>query len=149
MWCLLGVLNKYDIYHNIKLLYIKNCNCKIAVFLLQFVCRCCGASSDPHPFTEFVHYVSTTALWWVLHLLSQLENWKQKVWYVKSIKKKRKKCVQLMQFLFLSTANRLTVCWGRTGQTCLENCCRQQTTQVISEVVRYVIYGCLKFDVIS
>ncbi|CAG03729.1 unnamed protein product, partial [Tetraodon nigroviridis] len=26
------------------------------------VCRCCGASSDPHPFTEFVHYVSTTAL---------------------------------------------------------------------------------------
>ncbi|KAM3623102.1 uncharacterized protein V6R79_007025 [Siganus canaliculatus] len=28
----------------------------------QFVCRCCGASSDPHPFTEFVHYVSTTAL---------------------------------------------------------------------------------------
>ncbi|XP_056136575.1 inactive ubiquitin carboxyl-terminal hydrolase 53 [Lampris incognitus] len=28
----------------------------------QFVCRGCGASSDPHPFTELVHYVSTTAL---------------------------------------------------------------------------------------
>ncbi|CAL8332799.1 unnamed protein product [Lota lota] len=28
----------------------------------QFVCRSCGASSDPHPFTELVHYVSTTAL---------------------------------------------------------------------------------------
>ncbi|RXM35191.1 Inactive ubiquitin carboxyl-terminal hydrolase 53 [Acipenser ruthenus] len=26
------------------------------------VCRSCGASSDPLPFTEFVHYVSTTAL---------------------------------------------------------------------------------------
>lgn len=39
-----------------------------AAFVLQFVCRCCGASSDPHPFTEFVHYVSTTALWWVLNI---------------------------------------------------------------------------------
>nr|XP_023853807.2 inactive ubiquitin carboxyl-terminal hydrolase 53-like [Salvelinus alpinus] len=28
----------------------------------QFVCRSCGASSDPLPFTELVHYVSTTAL---------------------------------------------------------------------------------------
>ncbi|KAA0722311.1 Inactive ubiquitin carboxyl-terminal hydrolase 53 [Triplophysa tibetana] len=28
----------------------------------QFVCRSCGASSDPHPFTELVHYVSSTAL---------------------------------------------------------------------------------------
>ncbi|XP_058858759.1 inactive ubiquitin carboxyl-terminal hydrolase 53-like isoform X2 [Acipenser ruthenus] len=28
----------------------------------QSVCRSCGASSDPLPFTEFVHYVSTTAL---------------------------------------------------------------------------------------
>ncbi|XP_072318350.1 inactive ubiquitin carboxyl-terminal hydrolase 53 isoform X2 [Eucyclogobius newberryi] len=36
---------------------------KFAMMLYeQFVCRCCGASSDPHPFTEFVHYVSTTAL---------------------------------------------------------------------------------------
>ncbi|XP_069571452.1 inactive ubiquitin carboxyl-terminal hydrolase 53 [Brachyistius frenatus] len=35
---------------------------KFAMMLYeQFVCRCC-ASSDPHPFTEFVHYVSTTAL---------------------------------------------------------------------------------------
>lgn len=31
---------------------------------LQSVCRSCGASSDPLPFTELVHYVSTTALWW-------------------------------------------------------------------------------------
>lgn len=38
-------------------------------YFFQFVCRCCGASSDPHPFTEFVHYVSTTALWWVVNLL--------------------------------------------------------------------------------
>lgn len=30
---------------------------------LQCVCRSCGASSDPLPFTELVHYVSTTALW--------------------------------------------------------------------------------------
>nr|XP_019950974.1 PREDICTED: inactive ubiquitin carboxyl-terminal hydrolase 53-like [Paralichthys olivaceus] len=29
---------------------------------LQSVCRSCGASSDPLPFTELVHYVSTTAL---------------------------------------------------------------------------------------
>ncbi|KAM7377392.1 hypothetical protein PAMA_013939 [Pampus argenteus] len=28
----------------------------------QSVCRSCGASSDPLPFTELVHYVSTTAL---------------------------------------------------------------------------------------
>ncbi|XP_030605426.1 inactive ubiquitin carboxyl-terminal hydrolase 53 [Archocentrus centrarchus] len=36
---------------------------KFAMMLYeQFVCRCCGASSDPHPFTELVHYVSTTAL---------------------------------------------------------------------------------------
>ncbi|KAG7314288.1 hypothetical protein KOW79_022784 [Hemibagrus wyckioides] len=28
----------------------------------QFVCRSCGASLDPLPFTELVHYVSTTAL---------------------------------------------------------------------------------------
>lgn len=28
----------------------------------QCVCRSCGASSDPLPFTEFVHYISTTAL---------------------------------------------------------------------------------------
>ncbi|XP_043093101.1 inactive ubiquitin carboxyl-terminal hydrolase 53-like [Puntigrus tetrazona] len=28
----------------------------------QFVCRSCGASSDPLPFTELVHYVSSTAL---------------------------------------------------------------------------------------
>ncbi|XP_075999865.1 ubiquitin carboxyl-terminal hydrolase 53 isoform X2 [Genypterus blacodes] len=28
----------------------------------QCVCRSCGASSDPLPFTELVHYVSTTAL---------------------------------------------------------------------------------------
>uniref|UniRef100_A0A8D3A6N6 Ubiquitin specific peptidase 53 n=1 Tax=Scophthalmus maximus TaxID=52904 RepID=A0A8D3A6N6_SCOMX len=36
---------------------------KFAMMLYeQFVCRCCGASSDPHPFTEFVHYVSTTSL---------------------------------------------------------------------------------------
>ncbi|XP_033939967.1 inactive ubiquitin carboxyl-terminal hydrolase 53 isoform X1 [Pseudochaenichthys georgianus] len=36
---------------------------KFAMMLYeQFVCRCCGASSDPHPFSEFVHYVSTTAL---------------------------------------------------------------------------------------
>ncbi|XP_072526184.1 inactive ubiquitin carboxyl-terminal hydrolase 53 [Salminus brasiliensis] len=28
----------------------------------QFVCRSCGSSSDPLPFTELVHYVSTTAL---------------------------------------------------------------------------------------
>ncbi|XP_031727280.1 inactive ubiquitin carboxyl-terminal hydrolase 53 isoform X3 [Anarrhichthys ocellatus] len=36
---------------------------KFAMMLYeQFVCRSCGASSDPHPFTEFVHYVSTTAL---------------------------------------------------------------------------------------
>ncbi|XP_029941963.1 inactive ubiquitin carboxyl-terminal hydrolase 53 isoform X2 [Salarias fasciatus] len=28
----------------------------------QYVCRSCGASSDPLPFTELVHYVSTTAL---------------------------------------------------------------------------------------
>ncbi|KAL2079426.1 hypothetical protein ACEWY4_025170 [Coilia grayii] len=28
----------------------------------QAVCRSCGASSDPLPFTELVHYVSTTAL---------------------------------------------------------------------------------------
>uniref|UniRef100_A0A8C6LAT5 Ubiquitin specific peptidase 53b n=1 Tax=Nothobranchius furzeri TaxID=105023 RepID=A0A8C6LAT5_NOTFU len=36
---------------------------KFAMMLYeQFVCRCCGASSDPHPFTEFVHYVSTTTL---------------------------------------------------------------------------------------
>ncbi|XP_028445149.1 inactive ubiquitin carboxyl-terminal hydrolase 53 [Perca flavescens] len=36
---------------------------KFAMMLYeQFVCRCCGASSDPHPFTEFVHYVSTTNL---------------------------------------------------------------------------------------
>ncbi|XP_029368259.1 inactive ubiquitin carboxyl-terminal hydrolase 53 isoform X2 [Echeneis naucrates] len=36
---------------------------KFAMMLYeQFVCCCCGASSDPHPFTEFVHYVSTTAL---------------------------------------------------------------------------------------
>ncbi|XP_068177855.1 inactive ubiquitin carboxyl-terminal hydrolase 53 [Antennarius striatus] len=36
---------------------------KFAMMLYeQFVCHCCGASSDPHPFTEFVHYVSTTAL---------------------------------------------------------------------------------------
>lgn len=31
---------------------------------LQSVCRSCGASSDPLPFTELVHYISTTALWW-------------------------------------------------------------------------------------
>ncbi|XP_058496917.1 inactive ubiquitin carboxyl-terminal hydrolase 53 isoform X1 [Solea solea] len=36
---------------------------KFAMMLYeQFVCRCCGASSDPHPFTELVHYVSTTSL---------------------------------------------------------------------------------------
>ncbi|KAJ7406749.1 hypothetical protein WISP_131807 [Willisornis vidua] len=29
----------------------------------QCVCRSCGASSDPLPFTEFVRYISTTALW--------------------------------------------------------------------------------------
>uniref|UniRef100_A0A8C7ZJK4 Ubiquitin specific peptidase 53 n=1 Tax=Oryzias sinensis TaxID=183150 RepID=A0A8C7ZJK4_9TELE len=28
----------------------------------QSVCRSCGASSDPLPFTELVHYISTTAL---------------------------------------------------------------------------------------
>lgn len=28
----------------------------------QCVCRSCGASSDPLPFTEFVRYISTTAL---------------------------------------------------------------------------------------
>ncbi|XP_063043027.1 inactive ubiquitin carboxyl-terminal hydrolase 53-like, partial [Engraulis encrasicolus] len=28
----------------------------------QAVCRSCGASSDPLPFTELVHYISTTAL---------------------------------------------------------------------------------------
>ncbi|KAF7686996.1 hypothetical protein HF521_015389 [Silurus meridionalis] len=28
----------------------------------QFVCRSCGASLDPLPFTQLVHYVSTTAL---------------------------------------------------------------------------------------
>ncbi|XP_034044023.1 inactive ubiquitin carboxyl-terminal hydrolase 53 isoform X2 [Thalassophryne amazonica] len=36
---------------------------KFAMMLYeQFVCRCCGATSDPHPFTELVHYVSTTTL---------------------------------------------------------------------------------------
>uniref|UniRef100_A0A8C8MC83 USP domain-containing protein n=2 Tax=Oncorhynchus tshawytscha TaxID=74940 RepID=A0A8C8MC83_ONCTS len=36
---------------------------KFAMILYeQFVCRSCGASSDPLPFTELVHYVSTTAL---------------------------------------------------------------------------------------
>ncbi|ETE70259.1 Inactive ubiquitin carboxyl-terminal hydrolase 53, partial [Ophiophagus hannah] len=29
----------------------------------QCVCCTCGASSDPLPFTEFVRYISTTALW--------------------------------------------------------------------------------------
>ncbi|XP_061101103.1 inactive ubiquitin carboxyl-terminal hydrolase 53 isoform X2 [Conger conger] len=36
---------------------------KFAVALYeQCVCRSCGASSDPLPFTQLVHYVSTTAL---------------------------------------------------------------------------------------
>ncbi|KAL0970313.1 hypothetical protein UPYG_G00240310 [Umbra pygmaea] len=34
----------------------------------QSVCRSCGASSDPLPFTELVHYVSTTALCEQFHL---------------------------------------------------------------------------------
>lgn len=49
------------------------------------------------------------------------------------------------QSLFLCTANRLIAYWGRMsdqGQTCSENCCRQQTTQVTSEAARYVIYYC-------
>uniref|UniRef100_A0A3P9A8V7 USP domain-containing protein n=1 Tax=Esox lucius TaxID=8010 RepID=A0A3P9A8V7_ESOLU len=33
----------------------------------QSVCRSCGASSDPLPFTELVHYVSTTALCQQVH----------------------------------------------------------------------------------
>nr|XP_055068666.1 inactive ubiquitin carboxyl-terminal hydrolase 53-like isoform X2 [Misgurnus anguillicaudatus] len=33
----------------------------------QSVCRSCGASSDPLPFTELVHYVSTTALCHQIH----------------------------------------------------------------------------------
>ncbi|XP_028832402.1 inactive ubiquitin carboxyl-terminal hydrolase 53 isoform X1 [Denticeps clupeoides] len=38
----------------------------------QFVCRSCGASSDPLPFTEVVHYVSTTALCQqVVHILEK------------------------------------------------------------------------------
>ncbi|XP_075891541.1 ubiquitin carboxyl-terminal hydrolase 53 [Nelusetta ayraudi] len=33
----------------------------------QSVCRSCGASSDPLPFTELVHYISTTALCQQMH----------------------------------------------------------------------------------
>uniref|UniRef100_A0A8C5I786 Inactive ubiquitin carboxyl-terminal hydrolase 53-like n=1 Tax=Gouania willdenowi TaxID=441366 RepID=A0A8C5I786_GOUWI len=43
----------------------KNCitHQKFAMTLYeQYVCRSCGASSDPLPFTELVHYVTTTAL---------------------------------------------------------------------------------------
>ena len=47
-------------------------------FPQQFVCRSCGASSDPHPFTELVHYVSTTALWYVPSTTA--------LWYVPSLR---------------------------------------------------------------
>lgn len=30
---------------------------------LQCVCTSCGATSDPLPFIQMVHYISTTSLW--------------------------------------------------------------------------------------
>lgn len=32
-------------------------------FCLQCVCNSCGATSDPLPFIQMVHYISTTSLW--------------------------------------------------------------------------------------
>lgn len=31
-------------------------------FILKIICHSCGATSDPFPFTQMVHYVSTPAL---------------------------------------------------------------------------------------
>nr|XP_012418257.1 PREDICTED: inactive ubiquitin carboxyl-terminal hydrolase 53 isoform X2 [Odobenus rosmarus divergens] len=42
----------------------------------QCVCRSCGASSDPLPFTEFVRYISTTALNEVERMMERHERFK-------------------------------------------------------------------------
>lgn len=35
----------------------------VSLCVVQCVCSSCGASSDPLPFIQMVHYISTTSLW--------------------------------------------------------------------------------------
>ncbi|XP_030636371.1 inactive ubiquitin carboxyl-terminal hydrolase 53 [Chanos chanos] len=67
--CFENILERIHL-HTVPEVEIDSCTSKYCITHQKFamtlyeqsVCRSCGASSDPLPFTELVHYVSTTAL---------------------------------------------------------------------------------------